>query len=63
MRTITPEYIEERKRKNPIWAKIISTPRPDFTELHRQNMIFREWIRKEHEKDRQRIREALKDDR
>ena len=63
MRTITPEYIEERKRKNPIWAKIISTPRPDHTELHRQSMMFREWIQKEHEKDRQRIREALKDDR
>ena len=63
MRTITPEYIEECKRLNPAYARFLNTPRPDHTELHRQSMIFREWIKKEHEKDRQRIREALKEDR
>lgn len=63
MRTITPEYIEECKRRNPAYRRILNTPRPDFTELHRLNMEFEEWLGKEQEKDRQRIREALKDDR
>jgi len=62
MRTITHEYIEERKRKNPALATILNTPRPDFTELHKLNMEFEEWLGKEQEKDRQRMMEALKND-
>lgn len=60
MRTVTPEYLEKLKNGNSAYATIINTPRPDFTELHRQSMEFEKWILKEQEKDRQIMMEALK---
>ena len=63
MRTITPEYTQWLEENCPAYATIIHTPPPDFTELHRLSMEFEEWLGKEQEKDRKRIREALKNDR
>ena len=40
MRIVTPEYLERLKNGNSAYATIINTPRPDFTELHRQSKEF-----------------------
>lgn len=57
MRVITKEY-QEMLDKCEVWNTIKNTPRPDFTELNRLSAEFEEWIKKEHEKDRQILREA-----
>lgn len=60
MRTITSEYQEKLIKGNSVYATIMNTPRPDFTELHRLNLEFEQWIAKEQEKDRKIMLEALK---
>lgn len=35
MRTITKEYLSEQK-KNPL-SYILNTPKPDFTQMHKEN--------------------------
>ena len=60
MRTVTPEYLEKLKNGNSAYATIINTPRPDFTELHRQNKEFEKWILAEQAKDRKIMQEALR---
>lgn len=59
MRTVTPEYLEKLKNGNSAYATIINTPRPDFTELHRQSKEFEKWILAEQAKDRKIMQEAL----
>ena len=57
MRIITKEY-QEMLNQSEAWRTIRDTPRPDFTELDKLSAEFEEWIKKEHEKDRQLLREA-----
>ena len=57
MRVITKEY-QEMLNQSAAWRTIRDTPRPDFTELDKEVAAFEEWISKEHEKDRQILREA-----
>lgn len=57
MRVITKEY-QEMLNQSETWNYIKNTPRPDFTELDKLSKEFEEWIAKEHEKDRQILREA-----
>ena len=59
MRTITPEYEQELERLCPAYATIKHTPRPDFTELHRENEEFAAWIADIHAKERKIMMEAL----
>ena len=59
MRTVTPEYLEKLRNGKSAYATIINTPRPDFTELHRLNKEFEQWVLKEQEKDRKIMQEAL----
>ena len=60
MRTITQEYKDRLMKECPVYATIMNTPKPDFTELHRLNLEFEKWIAKEQEKDREIMMEALK---
>ena len=60
MRIVTKEQLEQLEKDCPAYATIVHTPRPDFTELHRQSEEFAAWLRKEQEKDRKIIAEALK---
>lgn len=60
MRTVTSEYLEKLKNGNSAYAVIINTPRPDFTELHKQNQKFEKWILKQQAKERKIMQEALK---
>ncbi len=48
MRTITQEYKERLMKECPVYATIMNTPKPDFTELHRLNLEFEQWLAKEH---------------
>ena len=36
MRTITKEYLSEKKKSNPL-SYILNTPKPDFTQMHKEN--------------------------
>ncbi|MBQ6781951.1 MAG: hypothetical protein IJP62_12110 [Treponema sp.] len=57
MRCITKDY-QAVLDKSEAWNYIKNTPKPDFTELKRLSAEFEKWIQKEHEKDRQILREA-----
>lgn len=59
MRIVTPEYLEKLKNGNSAYATIINTPRPDFTELHRQSKEFEEWILAQQRKEKKIMQEAL----
>ena len=63
MRTITPEYNEWLMKECPVYATIMNTPKPDFTELHRLNLEFEQRLAKKQEKDRKIMMEALKNGR
>lgn len=40
MRTITQEYLEKQKNpENPL-SYILNTPRPDFSQMHKDNVEF-----------------------
>lgn len=59
MRIITKEY-QAMLDRSEAYNYIKNTPRPDFTELDKLSKEFEDWIAKEHEKDRQLLREASK---
>ena len=59
MRIITKEY-QAMLDRSESYNYIKNTPRPDFTELDKLSKEFEDWIAKEHEKDRQLLREASK---
>ncbi|MBO4321032.1 MAG: hypothetical protein J5857_11265 [Treponema sp.] len=59
MRVITKEY-QDMLNKCEVWNVIKNTPRPDFTEINKLSSEFELWIKNEHEKDRQILREASK---
>lgn len=61
MRIVTPEYLEKLKNGNSAYATIINTPRPDFTELHRQSKEFEKWILAQQRKEKKIMQEALED--
>jgi hypothetical protein len=61
MRIVTPEYLERLKNGNSAYATIINTPRPDFTELHRQSKEFEKWILAQQRKEKKIMQEALED--
>ena len=50
-------YLEKLKNGNSAYATIINTPRPDFTELHKQSMEFEKWILAQQAKERKRSKE------
>ena len=57
MRVISKEY-QAILDKSSAWNYIQNTPKPDFTELDKEVAKFERWIKKEHKKDRQLLREA-----
>lgn len=59
MRVITKEY-QAMLNQSEAWNYIMNTPKPDFTELDKDVAKFEKWIKKEHEKDRRILREAVK---
>lgn len=60
MRTITKEYLAaQRKPTNPL-SFILNTPRPDFTQMHKENLKFEKAMQKAQAKDRKRILEAIR---
>ena len=60
MRTITQEYKDRLMKECPVYATIMNTPKPDFTELHRLNLEFEQWLAEEQKKDREIMMGALK---
>lgn len=60
MRTVTKEYIVNLKKSDTAIGEILRTPPPDFTELDKTCVKFENWIREEHKKDREIMRNALK---
>lgn len=60
MRTITKEYVAQRKNADDVLAYIMNTPRPDFTNLDKICKEFEVSMLKEQEKDRAKIAEAIK---
>ena len=59
MRVISKEY-QAILDKSSAWNYIQNTPKPDFTELDKEVAKFERWIKKEHKKDRQLLREAAR---
>lgn len=59
MRLITPEMIEERNKPDSIYSIILNN-KPDFTELDKECEEFEKWIKEEHKKDKEIMKEALK---
>jgi len=59
MRLITPEMIEERNKPDSIYSIILNN-KPDFTELDKECEELEKWIKEEHKKDKEIIKEALK---
>ena len=57
MRVISKEY-QAILDKSSAWNYIQNTPKPDFSELDKEVAKFERWIKKEHKKDRQLLREA-----
>ena len=53
MRTMSKEYHDKLRRGNSVYATILNTPRPDFTELDKECEDLKAWITEEHKKDRQ----------
>ncbi|MEE3410451.1 MAG: hypothetical protein VZQ47_01030 [Treponema sp.] len=59
MRAITKEYLrEQRKPTNPL-SYILNTPRPDFTQMHNENLKFERAMQKAQAQDRKRILQAI----
>lgn len=56
---ITPEMIEARNRPDSIYSIILNN-KPDFTELDKECEEFKKWIKEEHKKDKEIMKEALK---
>lgn len=59
MRVYSKEY-QEMLDHSEVWQTIMNTPRPDYTQMEKEAKEFEEWIKKEHEKDRQLIIQAAK---
>ena len=60
MRTITKEYLDAQKdSENPI-SYILNTPRPDFTQMHRDNLEFEKEMLEAQAEDRKKMLEALR---
>ena len=59
MRVISKEY-QAILDKSSAWNYIQNTPKPDFSELDKEVAKFERWIKKEHKKDRQLLREATR---
>ena len=59
MRTITKEYLEKQKKpENPL-SYILNTPRPDFFQMHKENIEFEKEMIQAQAEDRKRIMEAI----
>ena len=61
MRVITKDY-QSMLSKSLAYNFIKNTPKPDYTELNKLSKEFEDWISKEHEKDRQLLKAAAKND-
>lgn len=59
MRTITKEYLSEQKKESNPLSYILKTPKPDFTQMHKENLKFEESMQKAQEEDRKKILEVL----
>lgn len=59
MRTITKEYLEAQRKENNPLSFILNTPKPDFTQMHDENLKFEESMQKAQAEDRKKILEAL----
>lgn len=55
MRLLTEEY-KKQLSKDDVYNFILNTPKPDFTQLHRESKEYEKWISEEHEKDRRILR-------
>lgn len=42
MRTITKEYLSEQKKESNPLSYILNTPKPDFSQMHKENLEFEE---------------------
>lgn len=59
MRTITKEYLSEQKKESNPLSYILNTPKPDFSQMHKENLEFEESMQKAQEEDRKKILEVL----
>ena len=59
MRLLTEEY-KKQLEQDDIYNFILSTPKPDFTQLHKESKEFEQWISQEHEKERELLKSAVK---
>lgn len=59
MRTITKEYLSEQKKESNPLSYILNTPKPDFTQMHKENLEFEKSMQKAQEEDRKKILEVL----
>ena len=48
----------QKKENNPL-SYILNTPRPDFTQMHKENLKFEESMQKAQNEDRKKILKAL----
>lgn len=60
MRTITKDYLDEQKSpENPL-SYILNTPRPDFSQMHKENLEFEKEMILAQSEDRKKIMEAIR---
>ena len=59
MRTITKEYLSEQKKESNPLSYILNTPKPDITQMHKENLEFEKSMQKAQEEDRKKILEVL----
>ena len=59
MRTITKEYLSGQKKESNPLSYILNTPKPDVTQMHKENLEFEKSMQKAQEEDRKKILEVL----
>lgn len=62
MRIITKEYLDMQKDPDNPLSYILNTPRPDFTEMHEENLEFEKSMQQAQEEDRKKMLEAIHND-
>ena len=60
MRTITKDYLDEQTSlENPL-SYILNTPRPNFSQMHKENLEFEKEMILAQSEDRKKIMEAIR---
>lgn len=59
MRTITKDYLEKQKKQENPLSYILNTPRPDFSQMHKENIEFEKEMIQAQAEDRKMIMDAI----